>query len=365
MSRFWMFILIFGLIAALWFTEATRVLTTLLFWSPFIAVPIVLAITYYGTPANKRQRFLAALQKHWLLWYPPFMLALVTTTAVAVASFAGMSVPYFGWGLRGTPWGYTYALHFIAWSVVTTIIAMHQKWIRVEVATFAGNWVRRGGFWKIWSRDNLPANSFLALYGFVVVMTALYGVPSPDVDAEMVKYESQMVTARAVNSDFVQTTQAKINDLVGHEVFALAVNGPLLRPEPRFVRGWGWVRLTFILTPFAFFGLLFSRRDEASALLIGFGSWVARRREKLSGEGGTSDTKKKESEGPEAESPKTKEEKVEEVKAKEDHEGPTVIKFPGLLSRLNNEIISEIVGRWIYDHLGDFAQWLGTKLARA
>lgn len=371
MKRLLMFSLVVGLIAALWFAEATRVLATVFFWSPFVAVPLVLAIMYHGTPANKRQRLQAEIQNRWLLWYPPFMLALVTTTAVVVAGFAGMSVPYFGWGLRGTPWGYVYAIHFFVWSLATTIIALHQSWLRVEVATFAGDWIRRGGCWMIWSKDNWPANSFLVLYGVVVIMTLLYGMPSPDVDVEMVAYDTQKVAAQAVNSEFVQTAQAKINDLLGQEVFALAVDGPLLRPEPRFVRGWGWVRLTFVLTPLALLGLMFSRRDEASVMLLSFAHFCFRRRDALSGEGAASGEEEKEPEGAKAEAEageakaEKAEAKAEKVKAKaEGHEPPTVIKFPSLASRFFNELLSEVAGRAVYEHLGNFAESLGKKLSR-
>jgi len=283
----------FGLLitlAIMWLGSIIGLFGSLMSIVPFVVIPVVLLSLYFLASATEQGEWRAALDKYWWLWVIPLLLALVSTTCIAIVSYTGGSVPILGWGLRGTPWGYVYACNAIAWFITTFVVALLDRTFFGTCMMKFVEWVRRGGCWKIGSTHNLPANSLFVIYGFVVTMTILHGLPSPDIDPEMHLYEAERVAVQAMHSDVVQTAEQRINNLVGREIFSFGAPEPLIRPEPRYIRGWGWIKATFLMTPLVLIGWALSRRDGAAAVIASIGRLFGRRKEKLSGVG-TSDTK--------------------------------------------------------------------------
>ena len=341
---------IFTVLVLLWLGSLIDFLAATLALSPLLIIPTIIGGLWFSLNRSQKTKFLAALNQYRWFWVIPAWLAMITTTLIGMASYLGLAVRYFDWGLRGTPWGYVYFWNFVVWLLAILAVCLCHKAWRDNILTYFVFWVKSGGCWKIFSTDNRPANRLLGLYAIVLTIALLYGWPSPPVDPEMQIYETKTAIREFSDSDFATRQKDRIDDwsesLFGHEVFTSDQKEQTLkRPELRFVRSWFWLKLSFFLSPLGFLGLILSRRDGAATffewLLV---SWFRKKPEILTGEAKS-----------EEQAVKTDEEPTE---SKAPEPAITVHRPNSFGDLLKSDLIAEATVRTIERILENSAKWL-------
>lgn len=251
---------------------------------------VCLKLWYFNTA--QRATFISLVKKRWYLWVPASVAALVSTIAVAVVAASGYVIPVLNWGAPGTPWLYLYLLLFGCWTEVMLlgVCFFHQPTAR-KVAALSGDFVRRGGCWKIWSEDNFPANSLLVVWLAVVVVAISYGPPTPAIRIDAVETQAQGYLDSALKNESVQELVGSQDDSILNFLSQTFVGTKLITAKDEkaktvssdklYVRGWKYIWLTILLLPFVMFGMIFSRRDEFARRFERLSDFLRRKKEEL------------------------------------------------------------------------------------
>ncbi|OGI98288.1 MAG: hypothetical protein A2729_00335 [Candidatus Buchananbacteria bacterium RIFCSPHIGHO2_01_FULL_39_14] len=255
----------------LWFLIFPSALKALIFWG-FLGALLVAGIILFPRRNRDYKNFIKKFKTNkWLnvLWVAPLALSVIT-----------LLLQFWFFYRRGTPWAYYFFWHFIAWSILSLGVACVRwpKTIGKSVTYHFGDWLRRGGFVYFWSKDNLPANSLTVLWLILVVIAVLYGPPTPKVDFEQLRQEGTGAVshlahqASGVFNTILWGTHG--NPFSTEAATATSAIQSVGLPK-RYIRDWFWIKLIFFTLPFAFLGLIFSRRDEVAEILFG---WVSKMR---------------------------------------------------------------------------------------
>lgn len=275
MKTFWRIAAVFF---ALWVWCFFTTISPALWWSVVVIVAGLAAgmIQYLLKTQPQRKRLQNIAKKYWWVWVPPLALSLLSS----------ITIHWMGWSLRGTPWAYLYGIQFLLWLLVAiTGWCFFSKKFSAKLGNWIHVWFSRGGFWKIWSTDNLPSNSLAVIWLILVFFTILRGPPTPAVDTEMIVHNGVQKLQEFSQSEFSRGAQDFGNffsqSFLGLDIFHESPQTPAQEIGSRWVVGWGGIKLCFVLFPFVVFGLVWSRRDEASRKLENFISYFKKRREEV------------------------------------------------------------------------------------
>src|SRR3989344_5312031 len=94
-------------------------------------------------------------------------------------------------GMRGAPWFNFYVFEMpLLWLITTLIVVcLLSQGAEDFIAAFLGSWIRGGGFWEVWSKNNIPGNTWVVLTLILAYNAATYGPASPKVDWGKVKHD--------------------------------------------------------------------------------------------------------------------------------------------------------------------------------
>lgn len=215
----------------------------------------------------------------WWVYVMRYKLQVIIPAVLAVFAL-GFTV-WAGLATRGAPMAFFYLWWFVGVVVATIgVNCLRDQEYRGRVAYVVGNWIGRGGFWFFWRADNLPANSLLCLYLFLVLNTVAYGPPTPGFDrADVIQQVKVAVNgvSEVEQINLVVNTAKELGNLVsltlaGKEYFdtSTGLNFPKLEVKalpPLYRKGPGLMFATIITLPVMLVGLVFSRRDGAAAVI--------------------------------------------------------------------------------------------------
>lgn len=177
-------------------------------------------------------------------------------------------------GMRGAPW-----INFICWQmpilwsivILTCTCALSRK-ASAKAGVGIGDWTRAGGFWKVWSKNNTPGNSWVVITILLVLCAITYGSPTSRVDMNKFEYGMKnhisSVSTKPPLSKMVAGARNSLNylskGLVGYEVIASSQSKTAEELKPRYHKGWLRIILTIVcivITPLVF---IWGRRDDTA-----------------------------------------------------------------------------------------------------
>mgnify|MGYP001568374267 FL=1 len=185
-------------------------------------------------------------------------------------------------GMRGAPWTNFYAFEMVlVWGVVAlTCATILIPSVSSGVGVGLGNWIRGGGFWAVWSKNNIPGNTWVVLALVLLFNAITYGPPTPTVDWEKFQHtatHSIMETvAKPGTQNAISGAKGAINYLAqgffGGELIGDGNNQPEKSEKllPRYEKGWWriWVALFAIL--FAPLVWIWGRRNDLADKISAF-----------------------------------------------------------------------------------------------
>ena len=274
-----------AVLTVMWLLAGFGLIATWLAWLTGLVVIVAVAagliryFTWKDNPAavpphTPRANLITTICQYRWIWVLPIALAVLTTVAIALASYAGIVIPVLNWGGRNTPWLYLYFWQLVFWSGVIVIgVCFFNRPIALKLVRAIGYWVQRGGFWHFWSEDNLPAKSLLIGWVILLFVTIIAGPPTPKIDPKMVAWQAQEQVSAVINKPAVKDAEVGLGNylakaFIGRELFSNTSTEVKLMGEPkvRYHRGWTWFFLTVFTFPLCIFGLIYSHRDEAADL---------------------------------------------------------------------------------------------------
>lgn len=211
-------------------------------WLMISLVPVGLsgaALYYYLLLPTTKTTVLANLKKYWWVWSTALALAILSTTIVPLIT----ELRY-----QGIPWGYMMFWMFIFWTIfIITVFCFMNDTFAARVGRGIHNWAKLGGFWKIWTENNIPANTLLGIWLVLVIIAILYGPP---------------------NALLLDTEKLLSRTFLGIQKIS----------EPTLVRGWFWIRCVIFLFPIMAFTLIWSRRDGVAERIDDFLEFFKKKR---------------------------------------------------------------------------------------
>lgn len=177
-------------------------------------------------------------------------------------------------GMRGAPWFNFYAFEMVlVWGlVVLTCAAVLIPAVSSSVGVGIGNWIRGGGFWAVWSKNNIPGNTWVVLALILLWNAFTYGPPTPRVDWESVQHQTsesiEKTIAQPETQSAVAGAKGTINYLakgfLGQEVIGQGGNQSQESASllPRYEKGWWRIWVALFAALFAPLVWVWGRRNE-------------------------------------------------------------------------------------------------------
>lgn len=195
-------------------------------------------------------------------------------TTVVVGLTVTVALEHSLLGTRGAPWFNFHAFQMpIVWGLSILVgISILSQTVAENVGLAVGNWIRGGGFWAVWSKNNIPGNTWVVIALVLSWNAITYGPPTPTVDWGEVKHQTQESIQEAISQPATQgvTSGARgtINYLaqgfLGIEVIGSSGDNskelaPLL---PRYKKGWWRIWSALLAVLFAPLVWVWGRRNE-------------------------------------------------------------------------------------------------------
>lgn len=195
-------------------------------------------------------------------------------------------------GMRGVPW-----LNFRLWQLVAlagvalVVGCCFSARLSSSIAVFIGNWIRAGGFWAVWSKSNVPGNTWVVIAIIATVNAITYGPPTPKIDWQQSAYDAQVSIVETVNQPPVQTALSGAKDFanylskgfVGKEL--IADSQVSYQPQalaPLYQRSWRPIYFLFFCLLFAPLVFIWGRRDDMTDRVQGWIDWIKQKQEETS-----------------------------------------------------------------------------------
>jgi len=234
-------------------------------------------------PQTPRADFLARVTKYWYVWASALALSLCTTLLTIIACHRGWVIPVLRWGGRETPWLYVYTWQLLWWVVAINVGAcFFSPEFSGRLGNRIGNWIRGGGFWRIWGIDNGPANSLLLLCVFILWLNVAGGLPTPSFDPAMTAWQAQGQASKVVNLPAVKEAEVSVGNYLSETFFNKTLFGKeakpielIKEPLPRYERGWLLFILGVFSVPLGLVAAAYCRRDGAADIIE---KWLERHR---------------------------------------------------------------------------------------
>jgi hypothetical protein len=194
-------------------------------------------------------------------------------------------------GMRGAPWFNFYAFEMVlVWGVVVlTCATVLIQAVSSGVGVGLGNWIRGGGFWAVWSKNNIPGNTWVVLALLLSINAITYGPPTPRVDWESVQHQTtqsvQKTVAQPETQSVVAGAKGTINYLakgiLGQEVIGQGESKSEESTElaPRYYKGWWRIWVALFATLFAPLVWVWGRRNELADKISAFADRFREKRE--------------------------------------------------------------------------------------
>ena len=173
-------------------------------------------------------------------------------------------------GMRGAPWlnYYVFAMPLVGLVVITTVLGILSPAVGDVVAVFYGSWIRGGGFWAIWSKNNIPGNTWVVVALVMIYNAVTYGPPSPKVDWGKIKHDTQVSVQKNLNqpnllSGAKNTVNYLSSGLLGQELIPTLDSQPTLtEPTQRYQKGWWRIWVAILAALFAPLVWVWGRRND-------------------------------------------------------------------------------------------------------
>lgn len=177
-------------------------------------------------------------------------------------------------GLRGAPWFNFYVFEMpLVWAITTLVVAyLLSRGVVDWSGVFISSWIRGGGFWAIWSKSNIPGNTWIVITLLLIINAFTYGLPDPKVDWDRLKYDAQVSAQNTLQQpptqNIISGVKGAVNylavgflgvELIPGKAATMAAEVELL---PRYQKGWWRILaalIAILITPLIW---IWGRRND-------------------------------------------------------------------------------------------------------
>lgn len=194
-------------------------------------------------------------------------------------------------GMRGAPWLNFYAFEMVlVWGLVALVcVCVLNQAVAASVGAYIGNWLRAWGPIAVWSKNNIPGDTWVVIALLMVINAITYGPPTPRVDWEKFQHQAsesvQKTVAQPETQGVISGTKGAINYLakgfLGQEVIGQGESKLKESKElaPLYHKGWWRIWAALFAVLFAPLVWIWGRRDDMADKISAFADRFREKRE--------------------------------------------------------------------------------------